>query len=234
MAATLEAPVFAPTLPQPETVVELHKPPLTAAANGDWAEPSPKAHKTDSSPVRRLGDLAGRRKRLAVLLFHAEDDRPSHEQIRALLSLPNRSLVSHHVDRLVKEGLLARSDQRKTPEVTALGRVVLAYAEAARSEEPLWETILRDAFGFSRLRAAEQAVREAAARLDREYSRTSAGAVRRSGPEKGQLERKATGHNILRALQKCSTWEEAAQECGVTRRSLRERVVKLLAHARTQ
>lgn len=192
----------------------------------DWTANRVKYDKTEVPPKQVLDVHQVERARAHILCRLMDHPRPSYATLAEELSFSGKSVVGHHVQRLIEDGMLQKRG-KAAPVPTRYGRVAARLILGYAGQELLWRRAIRSEWGrYSR--AASLAVKSAARALDARYSLEREGARRRNG----QLERKASCAEIVRALRSCTTVDAAAKKCGLDRHTFRNRVATLVRHAR--
>lgn len=204
--------------------------PSRGSAPSDWTVNRLEYDKTEVPPVQVLDAHQVDRARAHILTRLADLPRPSYELLAEELGFSGRSVVGHHVQRLIHDGLVSKQGSA-APVLTNYGRAAARLILAYAGQELLWRRAIRGEWGHYS-RAAGQAVKSAARALDARYSLEREGARRRNKAGQLELERKVSCLEVVRAMRSCTTVEAAAKKCGLDRASFRERVATIIRHAR--
>lgn len=168
-------------------------------------------------------DASERLRCLILLRYDEAPPMPTYDALRLELGLSSRQAIKHHVDRLCAEGLLAR---HKVVAITAAGRRTAKYARALANGEPYLRQLVRQALG-GYTRRNVRALRQVAELMDADYRLRREGLRHRDG----ELERKVTASEILRACRHATTCAGAARRLGIQSGALHQRLATLLQRA---
>ena len=172
------------------------------------------------------------RARILMAFADAPKTQPTLRELKESLGAASEQAIAYHIKRLQAVGFLARVPGvglRTLPPGKEAAGLLLAVVK----RESCIRRLAREHLGGYN-RQATSALRRAADQLDANYLVTRLGIRRRVRGGGTELERKASGRDIIRALKQCGSIAEAALQVGIQPGALDQRVTRLVARAKRE